>query len=282
MIIVAGTKRSGTSMWMQILRDAGVPIFGRAFSGDWDTTSRDANPEGFYESWFRNGINFTTNPHPQTGVYVHPTKVRGHGVKVFIPGLVRSDLAFIESVVATMRDWREYDASLRRLYAMEYENKHRQAGRPPQVFVDPVLEWWSENHGLLADHITRTYPLHWVTYEETLSDPARVVTEVIQWLRVGDANAAQKTVKPSLSTQRGATLPVPEHVSAEHAAVFDELYRRVRERVPFDQSFIDTLNATNEALLPRIEAEAKRVAQVRQARQQKAADTRPQRAKTKR
>ena len=279
MIIVAGTKRSGTSMWMQILRDAGIPVFGQAFSGDWGNSIRDANPEGFYESWFRNGINFTTNPHPKTGAYVHPAQVRGHGVKVFIPGLVRSDLAYIERVIGTMREWREYDASLRRLYAMEYENKLRPAGRPMQVFIDPVFEWWSENHGLLADHITRRYPLHWVTYEETLSDPARVVTEVIHWLRVGDAEAALQTVKPSLSTQRGATLPVPEHVSAEHAAVFDELYRPVRERAAFDQSFIATLDATNEALLPRIEAQAKRVAD---ARQPKPTKQRPPRNKAKR
>nr|AGC72240.1 hypothetical protein [uncultured bacterium A1Q1_fos_479] len=282
MIIVAGTKRSGTSMWMQILRDAGIPVFGQAFSGDWGNSIREANPEGFYESWFRNGINFTTNPHPQTGSYVHPARVRGHGVKVFIPGLVRSDLAYVERVIGTMREWREYDASVRRLYAMEYENKHRPAGRPMQVFVDPVLEWWSENHGLLADHITRLYPLHWVTYEETLSDPTRVVTEVIQWLRVGDAKAALETVKPSLSTQRGAELPVPEHVSAEHAAVFDELYRRVRERAAFDQPFIDVLNATNEALLPRIEAESKRVAEVRKQRQQKPTKERAPRSKAKR
>ena len=121
-----------------------------------------------------------------------------------------------------------------------------------------------------------------MTYEETLSDPARVVTEVIHWLRVGDAEAALQTVKPSLSTQRGATLPVPEHVSAEHAAVFDELYRRVRERAAFDQSFIDTLNATNEALLPRIEAEAKRVAEARQQPPQKPAKERRPRSKAKR
>ena len=31
MIFVSGTKRSGTSMWMQVLRAAGLPVLGEAF-----------------------------------------------------------------------------------------------------------------------------------------------------------------------------------------------------------------------------------------------------------
>ena len=46
-------------------------------------------------------------------------KKRKHIIKVFIPGLVRSDLAFIHRVVGTIRPWREYTTSLRRLYDME-------------------------------------------------------------------------------------------------------------------------------------------------------------------
>ncbi|MCA9574295.1 MAG: hypothetical protein R3B40_07720 [Polyangiales bacterium] len=264
MIIVTGTKRSGTSMWMQILRDAKLPVFGEAFSADWGDTIREANPAGFYESWFRNGINFTTNPHPKTGHFVHPSAVRGHAVKVFVPGLVRSDLAYVERVVGTVRNWREYDASLRRLYAMEYENKHRPAGRPMPAHVSPVLEWWSENHALIADHLTRRYPLHLVAYEETLRDPGHMIREALGWLRAGDAEAAVAAVKPDLNTQRVEQLEEPDAIAAEHAAVFDELYARVRDRAPFDQAFVDALNGTNEALLPRIEDEVREVRAQRQ------------------
>ena len=106
MIIVTGTKRSGTSMWMQILRDGGIELIGEAFPKKWDQTIREANPHGFYESPLRRGINFTTNPHPQTGAYLAPEPTRNHAVKVFAPGLVRSDLAYIDRVVVTMRPWR--------------------------------------------------------------------------------------------------------------------------------------------------------------------------------
>jgi len=34
-IVVTGTKRSGTSMWMQVLGAAGLPVVGDAFPADW-------------------------------------------------------------------------------------------------------------------------------------------------------------------------------------------------------------------------------------------------------
>ena len=56
MIIVTGTKRSGTSMWMQILVNGGFPYIGEAFPKDWGLVIKDANPEGFYESTLAGGI----------------------------------------------------------------------------------------------------------------------------------------------------------------------------------------------------------------------------------
>ena len=213
MMIVTGTKRSGTSMWMQILIGAGYPIIGEAFPMRWEHTIKAANPEGFYESHLRRGINYRTNPHPKTGAYLFPEQVAHHAVKVFIPGLVRSDRAFIGKVIATVREWREYESSIARLYAIEDESRRAEGKGAliPEERMPGALEWWSENHGLLADHITRLYPLHWVTYEETLSDPTRVVTEVIQWLCVGDAKAA---------------LELFVEVAAEHIATLVRLKRQ--------------------------------------------------------
>ena len=68
MIVVSGTGRSGTSMWMQVLAQAGLPILGEAFPGGWKELFGDANPRGFFESTLVSGINFTTNPDPVSGV----------------------------------------------------------------------------------------------------------------------------------------------------------------------------------------------------------------------
>ncbi|MBW1907472.1 MAG: hypothetical protein JRJ24_19670, partial [Deltaproteobacteria bacterium] len=115
MIIVTGTKRSGTSMWMQLLEVAGFPPIGSAFPRNWENTIKDANVGGFYESELRGGIFYATNPHPKSGVYLFPADTRRHAVKVFVPGLIRTDCAFIDKVVATVRPWRQYVRSVNRL-----------------------------------------------------------------------------------------------------------------------------------------------------------------------
>ena len=275
MIIVTGTKRSGTSMWRQVLKAAGLPILGEAFSKDWGETIRDANPEGFYESPLRQGIYFRTNPHPRTGAYLFPQAPRRPAVKVFIPGLVRSAVAFIARVLGTMREWRAYHRSLQRLYAMEHRNRSALRGEelPPPCHVPPALEWWSENYALLSDVLTRGHALHLVAYESTLGAPERIVREAIGWLDVpgADADAAVAAVRPELRTQddRAAEAPPVEGddpsaaVGPEAAEVFDALYARVRDRKGIDGPFIDRLNATHEALQPRIEEAVRAVREER-------------------
>ena len=72
MILVTGTKRSGTSLWMQILINAGFPCIAKEFIGVWEDSIKSANPQGFFESKLRFGINYSNNPNPQNGVYLHP------------------------------------------------------------------------------------------------------------------------------------------------------------------------------------------------------------------
>lgn len=267
MIIVTGTKRSGTSMWMQILGAAGLPMFGEAFPRDWGRTLRDANPEGFYESILRQGIYWRTNPHPHTGAYFFPEQVQRHAVKVFIPGLVRTDRAYIGRVIASVRPWREYCGSLRRLWAMEDAAlAERHPGRKPPPRVSPALEWWAENYLLIRDVAIRRYPVHLQSYDGLLEDPERVLARTFAWLGLGDAAKAMAAVKPSRRTQRVASEARPAPVSPPDVTldvteaelepsvieVFDRLYQAVHAGEPVGPELLAALNATQVALGPRI------------------------------
>ena len=42
MIFVSGTKRSGTSMWMQVFAAGGYHVLGKAFPRSWEKTLKDA------------------------------------------------------------------------------------------------------------------------------------------------------------------------------------------------------------------------------------------------
>lgn len=245
-------------MWMQVLRAAGLPIIGEAFPGDWSETLRAANPHGFYESLLRHGIYYRTNPHPVTGEFVLPEQARGHVVKVFIPGVIRTDRVYLDRVLVTVRPWREYEASIFRLYALEDRAREHDGGAEPPPRMPPALEWWDENFALIRDIAVRGYACHVQSYDGVLADPRRVVGATLEWFgQGGDVEAAVAQVKPETRTQRA---PASSSVEPRHAAVFDEFYAAVDRGVGLDRGLIDRMNRTHNALAPVIEEHQQRIA----------------------
>jgi len=245
-------------MWMQVLAAARLPIIGEAFPGDWSETLRAANPHGFYESLLRHGVYYRTNPHPVTGEFVLPEQVRGHAVKVFIPGVIRTDRVYLDRVLVTVRPWREYEASILRLYALEDRQRELAGGGEAPARIPPALEWWDENFALIRDIAARGYACHVQSYDGVLAEPRRVVTAVLAWLgQGGDVEAAIRAVRPETRTQRA---PDSSSVHAEHAAVFDELYAAVERGAGLDGGLIARMNRVHLALAPEIQAHHERVA----------------------
>lgn len=265
MIIVTGTKRSGTSMWMQVLIAAGLPHIGEAFLGNWEDSIRLANPKGFYESPLRKGVYYATNPHPRTGEFIHPGPSKRHAVKVFIPGVVRSDYAYLWRVVATMRHWRAYHASLNRLYEMEDrfmqgrvergEASERDQERRADALarrdrLPPVVEWWFDNYKLIRDIATRRYPVNLVTYERLLQDPEPVIAKVLDWLGGGDVQAACAAIDPGLRNFK-AQEPFDESalgIDAETLAIFDELHHQVHTKQALTGALLKQLNVVQDQM----------------------------------
>jgi hypothetical protein len=242
-------------MWMQVMKAAGIPILGQAFPRNWASTSlRDANPDGFYESLLRQGIYFRTNPHPLTGKYFLPEHVLGYAVKVFIPGVIRSERAYIEYVIANVREWREYEASIKRLHALERAGREAQQAKgsaeiPEPFEFPPALEWWMENFALVRDISLRGYPALLQTYDSILEDPAAAIGRVLRIVGHGDVEAAIAAVKPENRTQ---VRPESDSVEPKLARVFDDLYAAIAERKPIADSLLRTLNDTNQAMLPEL------------------------------
>ena len=259
MIIVTGTKRSGTSMWMQALVAAGLPWIGQEFLGHWEQSIRDANPRGFFESPLRKGVFFATNPDPKTGTFIFPKQSRRHVVKVFIPGLVRTDYAYIDRVVATMRPWRAYCASIERLYRIEDEflaglpveegetRTPLEKARGERPKLPSAIEWWFENYELIRDIATRRYPVNLVSYHRLLEDPEVAMAKVIDWVGGGDLSAALAAISPELRTQ-AAEVEVDQPVEPETAALFDELHDAIYQKQSLPGTLLTRLNEEQERL----------------------------------
>jgi hypothetical protein len=254
-IVVTGTMRSGTSMWMQVLHEAGLPVIGEAFPRPWGEALRSANPRGFYECQLTAGIYHATNPHPQTGAYLFPEATRRHVVKVFVPGLVRSDVAFLDAVVATVRHWRAVAASIEQMRTLAGP------GSPGHVPVDipaPLL-WWAETFALVRDIATRRYAAHVVTYERVVADPGQEVRVVLDWLGLPQVEA-QRAVDPALCRSRQAEVDTTG-LRASHLEVFDELHAKLDEGAPLAPAFVQRLNQVDAELRPWLQAIRERVRQ---------------------
>ena len=250
MIIVTGTKRSGTSMWMQILVNGGFPYIGEAFPQDWGRVIKDANPEGFYESTLAGGIWWRSNPNPTSGAWLHPAAVQNYAVKVFIGGMLRTDYAYIGRVVATVREWRQYEASLRRLFMIQAKHRNVEFDEKKVAPLPPGFDWWMENYDLIKDIATRRYAVHVLSYGSLIADPEQTISKVFDWIGAGDKKKAAKVIDERFNTQRKAE---GQQFDSEHAGTFDEFYERIHRGIPLDKAFIDNLNHTHEKIVAQIQ-----------------------------
>ena len=247
MILVTGTFRSGTSLWMQVLRAAGLPSIGSAYPAYWKEALGDFNPRGFHESRLREGIYWRTNPHPETGAYLFPGDTRRHVVKVFADGLVRTDVAFVDFVVVTLRDWRSFTRSFDALHTRElgwYEaNGLTFPGRGEGARPIPY-QWWRQNFELVRDIATRRHPARFSTYDRVIRDPEREVHAVLERIGIDDPvrrQAAVAEVVPELRSER------PLHqdegqVDPVDAAAFDALFETVDAGMAIEPPLIALLN----------------------------------------
>lgn len=227
---------------MEILRAAGFPILGEAFPAEWGERIGELNPNGFWESSFRDGISWATNPDPTSGAYASPEQLRGIVGKIFCPGLLRTDLAFIERVVVTLRPWRAYVASARRLHEMELGEKG--AKILPFRPRDMALDWWASNFGVVRNAALRGYPTTWVGYQELIAQPERSVRRVLDFFGVEDAKGWEK-VDPK---QRHYVDPEVPEVEPELAARLDDLYATLSTHGFVPEADVPRLNAAQAAI----------------------------------
>jgi hypothetical protein len=263
MIIVTGTRRSGTSMWMQTLAAAGLPVIGEPFPLDWQQAIGAVNPHGFYESTLRDGIYYATNPDPRSGEFLHPIETRMHAVKVFAEGLVRTDLAFLDRVLVTVRPWREFAVSIDRLLGIEAQARgFAREAEPPRL--PGALEWWAANFAIVRDVVMRRYSVHMQSYAAVLENPSVIVPKVLAWIADAAGEpvelqiaAAVSSVRPearTITAPRPDRPDAPQHgVAAGHAAVFDAYYAAIHDGRGLDAELLAQMNAVQRELAPRYE-----------------------------
>lgn len=237
-------------MWMQALVAAGVPHLGEAFPKDWgDSPLREANPEGFFEGPYVNGVFFGTNPLPD-GRYLQPKALAGTVAKVFVPGVLRTERAYIEGVIANVREWREYEASVTRLHELNAE-RLRQTDPDAHIpdLLPPAIQWWVENFSLVRDASTRGYPLQLQTYRQVLEEPRGPLEDALALMGSENIDAALGTVDPSRRTKKELQ---SQSVEPRMAQMFDDFYGQVATGQAFDSTFVRACVGLTRELEPQL------------------------------
>lgn len=184
MLVVTGTGRCGSAMWLQVLQAAGMPVLGQAFGPRQDPRF---NPKGYFESALMHGIHAGSNPDPVSGAELLPEMPAA--VKVSIPGVALSDRRYLDRVLLSARPWRDYAASVGRL--------HRALGMATGGDEDCV--WFIQHLRAMQDAAARGWSPKVLWLPDVVASPAESITEVVAWLGLPlDAAAGVRAIVPAL------------------------------------------------------------------------------------
>lgn len=204
MVIVTGTGRCGSSMWMQVLSAAGLPIVGQPFG---PLQEPSLNPQGYFESALMHGINASSNPNPESGAELTPGLPVG--VKVSIPGVCVSERRYLDKVLLSVRPWRDFAASLARMHRVV---------PPGEPGLSADCQWFLQHRALLLDAAIRGWGLRRIWLPEVVASPQDVLPDLFEWLELPlDAVAGAGAIRaPQLQTGApGESLWEPEILRLE-------------------------------------------------------------------
>ena len=182
--IVSGLPRSGTSMMMNMLEAGGMPVLtDRIRSADTD------NPKGYYEFERVKGL-------PEDQAWLEDA--RGKAVKVISALLDKLPVRYAYKIIFMRRSMPEILASQRQMLVRRGEPADKVSdGKMSEAFakhLETIQEWMARQPNV---------QVMYVEYNQALEEPARVATEINQFLgNCLDEEAMARTVDPDLYRQR--------------------------------------------------------------------------------
>jgi len=243
MIIVTGHKRSGTSLMMQMLDKAGFITIGEKFPEAWDKKMYGKNKEGFFESKFIDqGVNNSTSP------FTHRDDTELSAVKVFTPGLLKTDFHYITKVIVMVRDWREQVESLKKLYKVSSDGVNK---------YPDGYEYFFAYKNFLDDFLKRGYETCIIDYNDLLQNPEENCERLKSFFGVGRWDLAKNQVKDKLNTVKDKVAKSGNHklnpdVEDSFAEMLDKLYNAIKSGT-IDEPMQEQILAWAQSLKPTVD-----------------------------
>lgn len=197
---VVGLRRSGTSLLMLALRQAGIPIIGvkytyvvEADNGQVsiysvpDNKLREANPNGF---WELGNITIKTGIQP-----MHKDLGMDGDIAKLVPeALYASEPDMINKVVIIMRNPRKSLQSMLDTNSMKEEELEQEV-KNNVIFLKEGFKWLKDNN---KEYIT-------ATYENLLENPEEELKKITDFIGRGDYKLGAKVVDKKLNRSKELT-----------------------------------------------------------------------------
>jgi tetratricopeptide (TPR) repeat protein len=179
-IVVSGLPRSGTSMMMQILEAAGIPIY-----SDGKRQPDESNPNGYYE-------------HEKVKLLIQNNRwmneAKGKAVKIVVPLLYKIPKNFTYKVIFMLRDMDEIIDSQHKMLV-------RSGKRKDIGFDFSIKEAYSKYISQKEKWIVKNPNIEilFVRYEDAINNPQNVLQNIRKFLNISfDINQTAKIVLPQL------------------------------------------------------------------------------------
>ncbi|SHK12440.1 MULTISPECIES: hypothetical protein [Desulfatibacillum] len=214
MIIISGTYRTGTSLMMQIMEEAGFDVLGEKFPKAWKGANNHLNKEGFYESrWIDKGVN-------KENCKLDPKATQLKACKVFTHGLATTDIEYMHKCILMTRDWREQHNSATILD----ETNRKSHGKKLVGYYPPGQVFLINYAKFLADFSKRKYPSIVVDFNDLVSQPVKTCQRIRNFLGAGRFDLAAQRIKPKLKTvsETGPEWKEPFHL------FMDRFYKKLK------------------------------------------------------
>ena len=184
-------RRSGTSMLMYALKEAGLDIVGKKFN----STRREENPNGYWE---------IPEICTETGLQI---ELKGDVIKIMFEALSFSKPELIDKTVMIFRKPKNMLTSMKNNDTIDYMD----------LFLVKQLLDTVDTLVFLKDK-----PLLIVFYEDILEDPKGQMKVICDYLRKGDYKKASKAINTKLNRSK-------ESEGNEYITVMENVYDWARE-----------------------------------------------------
>lgn len=182
--LVTGLRRSGTSLMMFALRQAGIPIIGVKYANDVDRKIKNGNPNGYWE-W--------EAVCTETGITRELKDLGENGdlIKVMFECLFKSNPILVDKIIVMMREPKKVLSSIISHNQIIGDNK--------ELLIIKQLLDTIESFEFLRYHNLK-YKI--IFYEDIITNPKKQFKDICNFLNKGNPKIAASIVNPKLNRSK--------------------------------------------------------------------------------